>query len=193
MCAQGRDRGFGWGPWDGPSFMDFRAMGGKHGRRRGRVFDRGDLKYMILGLLEDKPMHGYEVMQALEGQACGWYSASPGSVYPVLQLLQDQGYVTSEERDGKRIYSITDAGRAFLHENRDRVDDVTDRLSEMAERFTGAGMRDLGKAFVRFAQVSWEEAMRHAGDAEALGRLREVIDRATRDVRGDRPAGTGQS
>jgi DNA-binding PadR family transcriptional regulator len=148
------------------------------------VFDRGDLKYAILGLLERKPMHGYEVMQVLEQESCGMYAASAGSVYPVLQMLQDQDYVTSVERDGKRVYSITDAGRAFLHENRDRADDVADRLSDIAERFAGAPMRDVARSFMRLAQVSWEEAARHAGDADALKRLREIMERAAREMRG---------
>lgn len=197
MCAHGRAGGFGsgeWPPWDAATFGGW--MGGRgwrgsgRGRRgAGRVFDRGDLKFAILRLLERKPMHGYEVMQALEDESCGLYSASPGSVYPSLQMLQDQGYVTSEERDGKRVFSITDAGRSFLHENRDRADDVADRLSDIADRFTGPPMRELTRAFMRFAQVSWEEAMRSAGDPASLSRLREIIERATREMRSDRASG----
>ncbi len=169
---------WGFGPWAAACGPDF----GKRGPRK-RVFDRGDLKYVILRLLWEKPMHGYEVMQALEAEAGGWYSASPGSVYPVLQLLQDQGYVTSEDRDGKRVYTITEAGRAFLTEHSERVDDVTDRISAMADRFTGPAMGEVTKSFVRFAQASFEEAMRRAGNTDALKELRDVIDRATRDVR----------
>ena len=156
---------------------------------RGRVFDRGDLRYMVLALLEERPMHGYEVMQALGKEAGGWYTPSPGSVYPVLQLLQDQEYVTSEERDGKRIYSITESGRAFLEENRDRVEDVIDRVSSFAGRFTGPEMRDLTKSFVKFAQVSFEEAMKKSGDADAIDRLREILERATREME---EAGSGR-
>jgi DNA-binding PadR family transcriptional regulator len=92
--------------------------------RRGmgfRVFDRGDLKYVILKLLSKKPMHGYEVMRALEEESCGCYSASAGSVYPTLQMLEDQGYVVCEEKEGKKVYSITEEGRAFLEENGDLV------------------------------------------------------------------------
>jgi DNA-binding PadR family transcriptional regulator len=198
MCARGRGGpGFGrgdWAPFDSAVFGEWMSGAGWRGAGRGRrgpgrVFDRGDLKFAILRLLERKPMHGYEVMQALEEEACGWYSASPGSVYPSLQMLQDQGHVTSEERDGKRVFSITDAGRAFLHENRDRVEDVADRLSDIADRFTGAPMRDLTRSFMRFAQVSWEEAMRHAGDDAALSRLREIIEKATGEMRTDRTSG----
>jgi DNA-binding PadR family transcriptional regulator len=110
-------------------------------------------------------------------------------VYPVLQLLQDQEYVTSEERDGKRIYSITETGRAFLEENRDRVEDVIDRVSAFTRRFTGPDMRDLTRTFVRFAQVSFEEALKKLGDSDALDGLREILERATREME---EAGSGQ-
>jgi DNA-binding PadR family transcriptional regulator len=189
MCARAGDHGFrgwsgawgGWGPW--AEFIETGRRGGTGGRGRGRVFDRGDLKYAILRLLERKPMHGYEVMQVLEQESCGAYAASAGSVYPVLQMLQDQDYVTSEERDGKRVYSITDSGRSFLHENRDRADDVADRLSDIAERFAGAPMRDVARSFMKLAQVSWEEAARNAGDADALKGVRDILDRAAREMR----------
>jgi DNA-binding PadR family transcriptional regulator len=76
-----------------------------------RFYDRGDLKFVILRLLKDKPMHGYEVMRALEEESGGWYRASAGSVYPTLQMLEDQGYVAVQEQEGARkSYSITDAG-----------------------------------------------------------------------------------
>ena len=178
MATGGKDHGFGaWAAFCGPGF---RFAGGR--QQRGRFFDRGDLRYMVLALLEERPMHGYEVMQALEKEAFGCYTPSAGSVYPVLQLLQDQGYVTSEERDGKRVYSITAEGRAFLEENRTRVEDVFDRISAFTHRFTGAEMRDLTRSFVRFAQVSFEEAVKESGDAAAMDRLREILDRATKEM-----------
>lgn len=177
MSGRGKDWGFGaWAACCGPGFRS----GGS--RFRGRFFDRGDLRYMVLALLEERPMHGYEVMQALEKEAHGWYTPSAGSVYPVLQLLEDQEYVTSEERDGKRVYSITAAGRAFLEDNRDRVEDVMDRVSAFTRRFTGSEMRDVTRSFVRFAQVSFEEAVKKSGDAEAMERLREILDRATKEM-----------
>lgn len=172
---------FDWGAWVnmcGPSFHFGRS------RRKRRVFRRGDLKYMVLGLLEEEPMHGYQVMQRLEEESGGYYSASPGSVYPVLQMLEDQGYVRSEQHDGKKVYHITDAGRAFLHEHRDRVDDVTDRVDDFASMFGGRGMGDLTRTFVRLAQVSLEKAMEAAGDPPAVESLREVLERATRDIEG---------
>ena len=151
-------------------------------RRKRRVFRRGDLKYMVLGLLEETPMHGYEVMQRLEEESGGYYTASPGSVYPVLQMLEDQDYVRGEQREGKKVYHITEAGRAFLLEHRDRVEDVTDRVDDFASMFSGRGMGELTKTFVRLAQVSLEKAMDAAGDREAVASLREVLERAIREI-----------
>jgi DNA-binding PadR family transcriptional regulator len=137
---------------------------------------------MILTLLATRPMHGYEVMQELEKESGGCYKASAGSVYPVLQLLQDQGYVSSEERDGKRVYSITESGRRHLDENRDRVEDVFDRISGFTERFTGSDMRELTRSFMRLAQVSFDQAMKAAGDTTLIGRMKEVLDRAAKEM-----------
>jgi DNA-binding PadR family transcriptional regulator len=177
MRNRHKDFGFGaWADFCGPS-TGFRGR-----RHRGRMFDRGDLRYMILTLLAEQPMHGYEVMQALSREAAGLYTPSAGSVYPVLQLLQDQGYVTSDERDGKRVYSITDAGREFLKENSDRVDDVFDRISDYTSRFRGSEMRDLTRSFIKFAQVSFEEAVRGAGDTQKLDELKDILERATREM-----------
>ena len=106
---------------------------GPHRRRRRRsmkwkIFERGDLKFVILRLVSKRPMHGYEVMKALEEESKGYYRPSPGSVYPTLQMLEDEGYVTVEEQEGKKIYTITDEGVAYLGENEDVVDEVFDRV-----------------------------------------------------------------
>ena len=74
----------------------------------------------LLLLLSEAPMHGYDLIRALEERSGGAWRPSPGSVYPTLQLLEDEGLVTGEDRDGKRIYTITDAGRAELEERRAR-------------------------------------------------------------------------
>lgn len=180
------DFGAFWGAWGGPwAFKASQKKGPRGGR--GRVFDRGDLKYAVLRLLAGKPMHGYEVMQALEDESGGWYTASPGSVYPVLQMLQDQGYVTArEEEGGKRIYEITDAGRRFLEENSDRVEDVMDRVSDFASRFTQSGMGDVTRSFVKLAQASFEEAVKRSGDPDAMKRIREILERAAKDVQAEK-------
>ena len=79
--------------------------------RSGPAVRRGEIRPLILNVLLQKPMHGYEVIQELESQSGGRWRPSAGSVYPTLQLLADEGLVTSEEVDGRRTYTLTDAGR----------------------------------------------------------------------------------
>src|SRR5690242_5577288 len=100
-------RGFGGGPGRGPG----RGPGGP------RAFGRGDLKYQLLALLTERPKHGYEMIKELEDQAGGFYTPSAGAVYPSLQLMEDRGWITSQTQDGKKVYTITDAGRAALQEH----------------------------------------------------------------------------
>jgi DNA-binding PadR family transcriptional regulator len=161
---------FGWGPGKG------------WGPRRGRVFDRGDLKYVILDLIEDEPSHGYEIMRSLERRMRGMYSPSAGSVYPTLQMLEDMGYVTSVQREGKKVYEITAEGKAFLQENRGSVESIWGRVGggwnpevagEMHE--IKHEMRDVGRLFGR--------RMREGTlDAETMRRVREVISRAAAEI-----------
>src|SRR4051794_33910362 len=93
---------------------------GHHGRhwggagRRGRVFDHGDLRFLILHLIAEKPRYGYEVIKAIEDQLSGAYSPSPGVVYPTLTMLEELGYATiSSAEGGKKLYAITPEGETF--------------------------------------------------------------------------------
>ncbi len=194
---QGRDcnQNFGW------SFGDLGAEGskifggvfrGRSGRGRGgpfggafgssRVFDQGDLKYVILKLLEEKPRHGYEIIKEIEDRAGGAYSPSPGTVYPTLTMLEDLGYakVTPEE-SGKKIYEITDEGRAYLAEHKPLIDDIFSRIAEMAESIFGEpmmevhrGMKDLGRAIYAPQNKS--------RSAEQIRKISEILKRAAKEV-----------
>jgi DNA-binding PadR family transcriptional regulator len=99
--------GFGrGGPFD-RDLRDFDLRGGPRGRRR-----RGDIRTAVLAVLDEQPRHGYEVIQALEEKSEGAWRPSAGSVYPMLQQLEDEGLAASTERDGKRVYELTDTGQA---------------------------------------------------------------------------------
>ena len=173
------------GPWDGWMFSGFGAGAG--GRSRWRMYDRGDLKFVILKLLRGRPMHGYEVMRALEEQSGGCYRASPGTVYPTLQMLEDQGYVRVVEEEGRRVYHITEVGRAHLDQNQDVVEDIADRVSDFTSRFFRAEMGELAGRFGRLAQVTFERMVKWPGDEEVSARVKEVIERALRDMEAIRP------
>ncbi|MGW1726065.1 PadR family transcriptional regulator [Streptomyces sp. NPDC002306] len=98
----------GPGPWGG------RGRGGARGRAR-----RGDVRASILALLKDRPMHGYEMIQEIAERSGGAWKPSPGSVYPTLQLLEDEGLIVSESEGGKKLFSLTEAGRAAADEGAD--------------------------------------------------------------------------
>jgi DNA-binding PadR family transcriptional regulator len=86
------------------------SRGRGHGRGRHRV-RRGDVRSAVLALLDDRPMHGYEMIQELEERTGGRWTPSAGSIYPTLQLLEDEGLVKPEEVDGRKVYSLTEAGQ----------------------------------------------------------------------------------
>jgi DNA-binding PadR family transcriptional regulator len=106
-----------------------RHGGGRFGL--GRFFAHGDLRLVILHLIEEKPRHGYEIIKAIEDQVAGAYSPSPGVIYPTLTLLEELGHVTVSAGDGaKKSHQITDEGRAFLAANRAAVDALLARMAE---------------------------------------------------------------
>ncbi|MFF0433393.1 PadR family transcriptional regulator [Streptomyces sp. NPDC004327] len=95
------------GPWGGGGFGG-RGRGGPGGRGRAR---RGDVRASILALLKDRPMHGYEMIQEIVERSGGAWKPSPGSVYPTLQMLEDEGLIASESEGGKKLFTLTDSGR----------------------------------------------------------------------------------
>lgn len=175
----------------GGDAFGFGGWGGRKGRQfRWKIFERGDLKFVILRLVSQKPMHGYEVMQALEEESGGCYKASAGSVYPTLQMLEDGGYVVSEEKDGKKVYEITEEGTAYLEENGDVVDEIFERIGDFANRFWGKDTRDLSAAFSRLAQSTFEGAFAWESGPEVLRKMADALERAQQEVENIRKGST---
>jgi DNA-binding PadR family transcriptional regulator len=173
----GFDAGFFGGPWGGP------GRGGWGPFRGGRVFEQGDLKYVILRLLDEKPRHGYEIIKQLEERFGGVYSPSPGTVYPTLAMLEDLGYArATPEEGGRKIYEITPEGRAYLAEHRGTVDEIFERIAEFGAGLFSVDMRELQTAFGQVARATFRAAQRAPGDRERLKRLREILDRAAQEI-----------
>lgn len=108
---EARFRGFGG--WRGPFPPGFGPMGGHHGHGRGRGRSRrGNVRAALLALLVERPMHGYEMIQELDSRTGGVWRPSPGSVYPTLQMLEDEGLISSEAIEGRKRFTLTEAGRA---------------------------------------------------------------------------------
>lgn len=174
---RGRGFAFGFDPefWAGSGRQRWR------GQRR-QWFDSGDMKYVILKMLRERPMHGYEVMKALEEETSGCYKPSPGTVYPTLQWLDDEGLVSSADADGKKVYAITDKGRAFLEENKSTVDDIFDRLGDTINRFVGEPMPEVHRAVGRVVGMAYRIAWRHDKDEALRKRVAEILERAGKEL-----------
>ncbi|HEY1673014.1 MAG TPA: helix-turn-helix transcriptional regulator [Streptosporangiaceae bacterium] len=94
------------------------------------VFRHGRLRLYLLRLLDEEPRHGYEVIRMLRDQFMGVYAPSPGTIYPRLARLEEEGLVTHDEVDGRKVYRITDAGRQELHEREDELAELEQELSD---------------------------------------------------------------
>lgn len=126
-------RGFrGTAPF-GPGF---RGAGGPF--RAGRMLGDGDLRLIVLALLADQPRHGYDIIKALEERSRGAYSPSPGVVYPTLTYLEEAGYAAASAEGNKKVYAITEAGRAHLADNRDLADMILAGMEEYGSRMAKA-------------------------------------------------------
>jgi DNA-binding PadR family transcriptional regulator len=146
------------------------------------MFESGEMKFVILRLLKEKPRHGYEVMRALEEKMSGVYTPSAGTVYPTLQLLEDEGYVRAEETDGKKVYHVTPEGERYLEEHRDLLDEILDRVRETVREFTGGGIGEVQEAFARLAGTTFRRAWRRGPDDPALKQVAEILRKAAADI-----------
>jgi DNA-binding PadR family transcriptional regulator len=123
----------------------FGEQRGPHGGRR-RMFDHGELRLVVIALIAEQPRHGYEIIKAIEDRMGGAYSPSPGVIYPTLTMLEELGHATASEEGGKKQYAITDAGRAFLSENKPAVEAAMARMGEIGVRQGRAGAPPLVRA-----------------------------------------------
>jgi DNA-binding PadR family transcriptional regulator len=153
---------------------------GRHGRGH-RFLERGGLKFVLLDLLRAQPRHGYDLIQELEERSGGFYSPSPGTIYPTLQMLEDMSYVRSREDDGRRVYEITPEGEAYLEEHREHVE----RHQERMAAFGGPGAREgaellfqMKKLFKDIAEASW----RQKDQPEKLAAIRKILERTKQDI-----------
>jgi DNA-binding PadR family transcriptional regulator len=173
---------FGFGPEGLCGWGDLRGH-----RRRGRRrvwFESGDMKYVILKVLKDKPMHGYEVMKALEEQTHGCYKPSPGTVYPTLQWLEDESLVKSDEVEGKKVYSITDAGLEFLEQNKSTVEDIFDRVEETIDSIFTDPIPDITRLVGKLVGQAYRSAWKLREDEERRRKVTEILEQALKDLEG---------
>src|ERR1700752_918314 len=106
---------------------------GRHrrGRRPGRMFDHGELRLVVLALISERPRHGYEIIKEIEDRVAGTYSPSPGVIYPTLTMLEELGHATVAESGGKKLYTITAEGTAYIDANKAPLDQALRRMQSV--------------------------------------------------------------
>lgn len=181
--------GPGHGPWHA-------GRGGPWGGHRGgppgwfgEIFgpppraERGNVRYLVLDAISAQARHGYEVIQAIEERSGGAYRPSPGVIYPTLQLLEEMGHATLAERETRKVYSITDEGRADLEAHKDEVTEFYDQCrggdswERQAEEF-GDLMRRAARLFKSFRRAAHHGRM----SPEAQTKVKKVIDEAVSKI-----------
>lgn len=164
----GRGGGF-WSQGGGGFDGDGDGFDGEN-LRRGRKFSAEDLQLLLLSLLDEKPSHGYELIKALETRTGGFYKPSPGVVYPALTFLEDVGYATVDLEGNKKRYQLSEAGRAYLDQNRVRLEQMVARLQHVARK-----MDFMRRAMSGQPQRDVEEGGWAAELVQARGRLKQAL------------------
>ena len=145
-------------------------------------FRRGLFKFIVLQYLQEKPYHGYEIIRALEHRFHGFYVPSPGTVYPRLGRLEANGFVTCTEKEGRKVYTITEEGRRFLAENTEMEKEVSERLNDWENPENIEEIRRAMREYGHLGEIlSWE--IRKTGRGK-LNRIEEVLHRARKEIEG---------
>lgn len=186
----GRGGRFGGGP-GGPG-----GFGGDgDGFPRGRKFSSDDLQLLLLSMIDTQPSHGYELIKALETRSNGFYSPSPGMVYPALTYLEELGYVTVQLEGNRKRYELADAGREYLGANRDRVELMLAKLSHIARKMDSVRRAFAGEEPADISEGGWlpelneaRRALKHAllrrdnAPAAEQRRIAAILMRAAQEI-----------
>jgi DNA-binding PadR family transcriptional regulator len=165
-------RGFAGSGRHGRDFGFFASLFGEPGPRA----ERGGVKYLVLDAVADAPRHGYEIMQVIEERSKGSYRPSPGVIYPTLQLLDETGLLRGSEKEGRKIYEITDAGRRELEANRETVRDFYDQQDEAPWEVYADELADFSRRLVGLVKMVRRAARHGRLNPTAVRKLRKILD-----------------
>ena len=171
----GPGRGGGADGWPGAVWEAMEQLRGQFERKVGSRMGRGDVRAAVLALLAERPMHGYQIIHEIEERSGGSWKPSPGSVYPTLQLLADEGLIGAEESNGRKTYSLTDEGRK-----------VADAAGERSAPWEASGAREPGphaalpKAGIELGHAAAQ--VHRSGNPEQVEQAIVVLDEARRKL-----------
>ena len=152
-------------------------------RRGHRIFDHGDIRYVILSILSENPSYGYELIKAIAERLSGAYSPSPGLVYPTLTILEDLGYVSAKSTDdGKKLYSVTTQGMTFLEINKQILDRIMGRMAHAASLHRRAESPQLVRAIQNLKFTLKLKTETRALTDEQILEIAEALDEASRKI-----------
>jgi DNA-binding PadR family transcriptional regulator len=168
-----------------------RGWGGRGpGHHRGRAFwaeafagptpraERGEIRFVVLDAISDRPRHGYEIIQHIEQRTSGSYRPSPGVIYPTLQMLEELGHAAVREEEGRKVYGITDAGKQELEQNRPLVDEFYERFKEDSWESYTDDFGELMRSLTKFAKL-FRHGFRHGHMSPSTVRaIRRIIEEA---------------
>jgi len=154
--------------------------------RRSRFFESGEMRLAILSLLSEGPKHGYQLMKQMEERSGGLYRASAGSVYPTLQQLEDEDMIRSEQQEGKRVYSITEAGRAELDRDPETVKRIWERAGRWEEWKAFRPVRPFNPALMHTLMTLmkdvWQAAARLSAQPGGADKVRVILERTCHEL-----------
>jgi DNA-binding PadR family transcriptional regulator len=180
--------GRGWsGSW-GPFNFDFRdgPGHGRGGRRHGgrkRMFESGELRLVLLKLIADEPRHGYDLIRAVEEMTGGEYAPSPGIVYPTLTMLEEMGLIDEQKsKNSKKVFAITDEGRAHLDENLDLVEELIERLTDMRPPERSDAGPAISRAVKNLMTAMTHRVSQGGFDEDLLHEIAAILDEAAQRI-----------
>jgi len=172
--GRGPERGFG-GRGRGEFDRGF-------GEGRGRLFDAGDVRLVILRLLSDQPSYGYQLIKTMEQSLSGGYTPSAGVIYPTLTLLEEEGLATSTAENNKKVYSLTAEGFAYLEANKLQIGELFERLEKAGRSFERGRSPEIMKAFLNLKGAVVARVSRESVKPEHIKKITEAINAAAKAI-----------
>jgi len=140
--------------------------------------ERGEVRYLILGVLADGPCHGYQIIQTIEQRSNGAYRPSPGTIYPNLQLLEEMGSIEAQQEEGRKVYSLTEQGRQEYEERREDVEDSFERLDSHADWVQAFDFHELSRRVRRLLRGVGKGVRTGRVGRSEMKQIRQAIDEA---------------
>jgi DNA-binding PadR family transcriptional regulator len=148
------------------------------------MFGAGDLRYVILQLISEKPSHGYEIIKSIQERLGGTYAPSPGIVYPMLTMLEDMGWASSVTEGTRKLYSITEEGAKALAENKAVVDALFARMESVRAQYANQRPQQIERAVENLRMALQMKTGMKMGSltTEQINAITDILDAATKQI-----------